>query len=81
VCEFTTPSELAPPVVEAQQARVRNPSKGQELLKYIHKVRLATSRVSGVGWSVYDEHYRLRKVRFPHCNVYVCDVFLTLAIF
>jgi hypothetical protein len=25
VCEFTTPSELAPPVVEAQQARVRNP--------------------------------------------------------
>jgi hypothetical protein len=48
------------------------PSKGQELLKYIHMVRLAASRVSGVGWSVYDEHYRLHKVRFPHCMARVC---------
>jgi hypothetical protein len=33
------------------------PSKGQELLKYMHNVRLAASRMSGVGWSVYDEQY------------------------
>jgi hypothetical protein len=42
------------------------PSKRQELLKYMHNVRLAASRMSGVGCSVYDEQYRLRKARFPH---------------
>ena len=42
------------------------PSKGQELFKYMYNVRLAASRLSGVGCSVYDKQFRLRKVRFPH---------------
>ena len=32
----------------------------------MQNVRLVASRVSGVGWSVCDEQYRLRKARFPH---------------
>ena len=42
------------------------PGKRQELLKYMHNVRLAASRVSVIGWSVYDEQYSLRMARFPH---------------
>jgi hypothetical protein len=43
------------------------PNKGQEYLKYMFNVRLATSRGSGTGWAAYDEQYRLRKARYPHC--------------
>ena len=36
------------------------------IIKHMRNVRLAASRVSGIGWSIYDEQYRLRKARFPH---------------
>ena len=42
------------------------PNKGQEYLKYMFNVRLASSRGSGTGWAAYDEQYRLRKARYLH---------------
>ena len=39
------------------------------IIKHMHNVRLAASRVSGIGWSIYDEQYRLHKARFPHGDV------------
>ena len=41
------------------------PSKAQEYLKYMQSIRLAVSRSFGNGWIIYDEQYRLKKVRFP----------------
>jgi hypothetical protein len=41
------------------------PSKGQELLKYMHNVRLAASRMSGVGPSVEWKHTRAT-APYPH---------------
>ena len=41
------------------------PSKGNELLKYMHTVRLANFRGFIGGWVKYDEQYRLRKSRGP----------------
>jgi hypothetical protein len=41
------------------------PNKGQEYLKYMYNVRLAAERGSGTGWILYDEQYRLLKVRPP----------------
>ena len=44
------------------------PNHGQELLKYMHTIRLASSRGSGLGWVSYDEQYRLRKARSPQSS-------------
>ena len=41
------------------------PNHGQELLKYMHTIRLALSRGSGLGWVSYDEQCRLRKAQSP----------------
>ena len=45
------------------------PNHGQELLKYMHTIRLASSRGSGLCWVLYDEQYRLRKVRSPQSSI------------
>lgn len=37
----------------------------QGLLKYIHTVRLAASRVNNLGWLRYDEQFRYKKARNP----------------
>jgi hypothetical protein len=39
--------------------------KGLEFLKYMQTARTAASRGCPGGWVLYDEQYRLRKVRFP----------------
>ncbi|VDH99004.1 Hypothetical predicted protein [Mytilus galloprovincialis] len=44
------------------------PNKGQEFLKYMYTVRLASSRGDGSGWAIYDEQYRIRKARCPHSS-------------
>ncbi|VDI48288.1 Hypothetical predicted protein [Mytilus galloprovincialis] len=44
------------------------PNKGQEFLKYMFNVRLASSRGYGSGWAIYDEQYRLRKARCPQSS-------------
>ena len=36
------------------------PGKGQEYLKYMYNIRLASTRGFGMGWTLYDEQYRLR---------------------
>ena len=41
------------------------PGKAQEMLGYMHNVRLAASRVGYNGWSKYDEQYRPKKERNP----------------
>ena len=44
------------------------PNHGQELLKYMHTIRLALSRRSGLGWVSYDEQCRLRKAQSPQSS-------------
>ena len=41
------------------------PGKSQELIKYMHDIRLAASRQGHVGWAKYDEQFRLKKERYP----------------
>ena len=43
----------------------KRPSKAKEYLKYMHNIRLASSRSSNNGWVIYDEQFRLKKVRYP----------------
>ncbi|CAC5380011.1 unnamed protein product [Mytilus coruscus] len=49
-------------------------NKGQEFLKYMYNVRLASSRGDGSGWDINDEHYRLRKARCPHSSWAELDI-------
>lgn len=44
------------------------PTKGQEMLKYMYMVRLASSIGHGTGWVRFDEQYRLRKARLPQSS-------------
>lgn len=39
------------------------PGKAQEMIKcmYMHNIRLAASRQGHLGWSIYDEQFRLKK--------------------
>jgi len=55
-------------------------SRFQELLKYMHLVRLASSRyvVGNMGWKNYDEQFRLRKVSDPSNSWGVVDTELWL---
>ena len=41
------------------------PGKAQELIKYMHSIRLAAGRPGHLGWSKYDEQFRLKKERHP----------------
>ncbi|XP_048757723.2 uncharacterized protein LOC125668030 [Ostrea edulis] len=43
----------------------KSPHKGQELLKYMHNIRLAANRSGHSGWAKYDEQFRLKKERHP----------------
>ena len=36
-----------------------------ELLKYLYSIRLGAKRATGLGWVLYDEQYRLKKVLDP----------------
>lgn len=40
----------------------------QELLKYMHTIRLGASRSSSMGWKTYDEQFRLRKALDPNSS-------------
>lgn len=55
-------------------------SRFQQLLKYMHLVRLASSRcaVGNMGWKNYDEQFRLRKVSDPSSSWGVVDTELWL---
>ena len=50
-----------------------NSSKAQELLRYMHNIRLAASRVGHSGWARYDEQFRLKKKRHPSSSWGVID--------
>jgi hypothetical protein len=52
--------------------------KAQVYLKYMHVIRLAASRVSNLGWVLYDEQFRLRKARAPQSSCADVDVELWL---
>ena len=41
------------------------PSKAKEYLKYMHNIRLASSRSSNNGWVIYDEQFRSKRVCYP----------------
>ena len=49
------------------------PGKAQEMLRYMHNVRLAANRVGHNGWSKYDQQYRLKKERNPSMSWGVVD--------
>jgi hypothetical protein len=49
------------------------PLKCQELLKYMHSIRLSAGRSSHSGWAYYDEQYRLKKERHPTSSWGVVD--------
>ena len=42
-----------------------HPDSTQGLLKYMYNVKLGASRSSGLGWSDYDQQFRLKKVKNP----------------
>ena len=42
-----------------------HPDKIHQLLKYLHSIRLGASRISGQGWKVSDEQFRLKKASNP----------------
>lgn len=42
-----------------------HPTRGVELLKYMHMVRLGAKHLSGLVWKIYDEVFRLRKALDP----------------
>ena len=42
-----------------------HPDKIHQLLKYLHSIRLGASRISGQGWKVYDEQFRLKMASNP----------------
>lgn len=42
-----------------------HPHRAQELLKYMHSIRLGYSRHGGMGWKIYDEQFRLRMAYAP----------------
>lgn len=44
------------------------PNKAPDYLKYMHNIRLASSRGYGLGWTFYDEQFRMRKARHPHSS-------------
>ena len=51
-----------------------HPHRFQELLKYIHIIRSAASRVSGWGWRSYDIQFRLRQQQQPQRSWSLIDV-------
>lgn len=56
-----------------------HPQRLQELLKYMHTVRLCASRCyQNQGWKSYDEQYRMRKARDPSSSWANVDVELWL---
>lgn len=54
-----------------------HPNRIQELLKYMHVIRLAAER-STMGWRLYDEQFRLRKANDPSSSWSVIDTELWL---
>lgn len=48
-----------------------HPSRMQQLLKYMHDIRLGAEKA--VGWVTYDEQYRLRKAINPSSNWGIID--------
>jgi hypothetical protein len=54
-------------------------SRFQELLKYLHTVRLGASRSTSLTWKLYDEQYRLRKVQNTSSSWACVDTELWLA--
>ena len=48
-------------------------SRFQELLKYMHSVRLGAKRSQPLGWKYYDEQYRLKKALDPTSSWSVMD--------
>ena len=50
-----------------------HPNRTQELLKYGHIIRMASTRFQGWGWRTYDRHFRLRQKSHPHNSWAVID--------
>ena len=42
-----------------------HPNNIHQLLKYLHSIRLGASRISGQGWKLYDEQFRLKEASNP----------------
>lgn len=55
-----------------------HPNRSQELLKYMHDVRLGASTNRGMGWKLYDEQFRLRRAANPSTSWGVVDLELWL---
>ena len=49
------------------------PSKAKEYLKYMHNIRLASSRSSNNGWVIYDEQLRSKRVCYPSSSWCLID--------
>ena len=43
-----------------------HPGRAQELLKYMHVIRMAAARFAGRGWMEYDRQFRLRQQFHPN---------------
>lgn len=41
------------------------PGKAQDMLQYMHNIRLAAGRQCHLGWAKYDEQFRLKMERHP----------------
>ena len=50
-----------------------HPEKTQELLKYMHIVRMAAARFGGRGWLEYDRQFRMRQQSHPSRSWSVID--------
>lgn len=50
------------------------PGKAQDMLKYMHNIRLAAGRQGHLGWAKYDEQFRLKMERHPTSSWGVVDV-------
>lgn len=50
------------------------PGKAQDMLKYMHNIRLAAGRQGHLGWAKYDERFRLKMERHPTSSWGVVDV-------
>lgn len=50
------------------------PGKAQDMLKYMHNIRLAAGRQGHLGWAKYDKQFRLKMERHPTSSWGVVDV-------
>ena len=55
-----------------------HPEKAQDLLKYMHTVRLGASRSKSQGWRLYDEHFRRKMANSPSTSWQYIDYELWL---